>query len=182
MAKGILKSALGRALGDYSYYRIFASPTALELDGALEAAYVGDVDESTLSCARSEVIRSQSWYAGPGAHIFAWMQDQEVVAMCAYWHGDRYAQRAFWPLQANEAKLVQIVVDPAYRGRGIAARLIERSTARMLDSGFARLYARVWHSNAPSLRAFQAARWTTIASVVEFRLFGIGPRLRFQWR
>ena len=182
MAKSILKAALGRVLGDYSYYRILASPKAFKLDGVPESSFAIDVDESTLSGARSEAIRSQSWYAGPGAHIFAWIQDQEIVAMCAYWHGDRYAQRAFWPLRSNEAKLVQIVVDPAHRGRGIASRLIERSTARMLGSGFARLYARVWHSNAPSLRAFQAARWSRIASVVEVKPFGIGPRLRFRWR
>jgi len=32
------------------------------------------------------------------------------------------------------------------------------------------------------LRAFQAARWTRIASVVEVKLFGIGPRMRLRWR
>jgi ribosomal protein S18 acetylase RimI-like enzyme len=182
MAKSILKTALARLFGDYSYYRILASPTAFPPADAAAAPFVVSVDGHALSGARSEEIRAQSWYAGPGAHVFAWIQDQEIVAVCAFWHGDRYAERAFWPLKPGEAKLVQVVVDPASRGRGIATRLIEHSAAQMHEFGFTRLYARVWHSNEPSLRAFQAARWYRIASVVELRLLGLGPRLRLHWR
>jgi len=182
MAKSILKAALARLFGDYSYYRILASPKEFPPSDAAEASVVVSVDGQRLTGAGSEEIRAQSWYAGSGAHVFAWMQDQDIVAVCAFWHGDRYAERAFWPLKPGEAKLVQIVVDPAFRGRGIATRLIEHSAARMHESGFTRLYARVWHSNAPSLRAFRAARWNQIASVVELRLLGLGPRLRLRWR
>jgi ribosomal protein S18 acetylase RimI-like enzyme len=182
MAKSILKAALARLFGDYSYYRILASPTEFPPPDADEASSVVSADVQSLESARSEEIRAQSWYAGPGAQVFAWRQDQEIVAVCAFWHGDRYAERAFWPLKPGEAKLVQIVVDPAFRARGIATRLIEHSSARMRGFGFTRLYARVWHSNAPSLRAFQGARWQRIASVVEIKLLGLGPRLRLRWR
>ena len=182
MAKGILKAALGRLLGDYSFYRIFASPTEPAFADTAEASCAVAVDRNALEAARFPEMREQSWYAGTGAHVFAWMQDQDIVAVCAFWHGDRYAERAFWPLESKEAKLVQIVVEAAHRGQGIAPRLIAQSAARMHALGFARLYARVWHSNSPSLRAFEAARWMRIASVVEVRFLGLGPRMRLRLR
>lgn len=181
MAKSILTAGLRRLFGEYSYYRVFASPKEHGRASPNQEGFLFNVDVDMLSKADSETIKAQSWYAGPGSHNFVLIQQREIVAVCFYWFGDRYAGRAYWPLKPSEAKLVQIVVDPAHRGCGLGPRLIEQSAAVMREFGFTRLYARVWHSNTPSLRAFQAAGWKQIARVVEVRLLGVGPRLRFRW-
>jgi len=181
MAKSILKAGLRRLFGAYSYYCIFASPEDHRSANANHEDFLFNVDVDTLSNAHSETIRAQSWYAGSGSHTFVLLHQREIVAVCFYWFGDRYAERAYWPLKPSEAKLVQIVVDPAHRGCGFGPRLIEQSAAVMREFGFTLLYARIWHSNHPSLRAFQAAGWKQIARIVEVRLLGVGPRLRFQW-
>lgn len=182
MAKTILKAVLRFLFGDYDFYCIFASPLEQESVGASESATVVSVDERALSSARSATIREQVWYAGTGSHVFAWTQEREIVGLCAFWFGDRYAKRGYWPLEPNEAKLVQLVVDSAHRGRGIGPRLIRNAAARMRGLGFARLYARVWHSNTPSLRAFEAAGWQRIARILDVKLLRVGPRLRIRLR
>jgi ribosomal protein S18 acetylase RimI-like enzyme len=182
MAKNILMAVLRFLFGEYDFCCIFASPLERESAGASESAIVVSVDERALSSARSETIREQAWYAGSGSHVFAWTQEQEVVGICAFWFGCRYALRGYWRLEPDEAKLVQVVVDSAHRGRGIGPRLIRNAAARMHALGFAQLYARVWHSNTPSLRAFETAGWQRHGRILDVQLLGVGPRLRIRLR
>jgi len=114
-----------------------------------------------------EAIKEQSWYGGNGSQVYACIIDGQIVSICAYWYGDRYLERNFWPLKNNEAKLVQLFTAPEARGKGIAQRLIQYSSQKMILRGFNRLYARVWHSNYPSRKAFEKSCWTTIATVIE---------------
>jgi RimJ/RimL family protein N-acetyltransferase len=64
------------------------------------------------------------------------------------------------------------------RGKRIAPALIEASLHDVRRHGFERAYARVWHSNHPSLRAFQSAGWQRVATVVELHPFGRKKPLR----
>jgi GNAT superfamily N-acetyltransferase len=79
--------------------------------------------------------------------------------LACYWHGQRYRSRNSWPIEHGAAKLVHIVTAPFERGKGVAGLLIAESTSIMLQEGFCALYARIWHSNRPSLSAFTRAGW-----------------------
>ena len=49
--------------------------------------------------------------------------------------------------------------------------------ARMARLGVRRAYARIWHSNEPSIRMFLKAGWSEAASVTVIRPLGL--RFRF---
>src|SRR6478672_927404 len=49
----------------------------------------------------------------------------------------------------------------------------------MGEAGYARLYAWIWHSNIPSVRAFQKAAWKDVALTVSLHVPGVGRQIRF---
>ncbi len=183
--KGFLKE-VGKKLAkgllaDYSIYRIYTLSGG-EAGGheVAEGLTVREIDETSLASDPSQLIRDQSGYAGPGSHAYACIENGRVAGICFYWFGERYKTRNFWPLAEGEAKLVQIVVLPEMRGRGIATQLIASSFQDMMGKDFHRAYARIWHSNAPSLKAFRKAGWKPVALVVEFFLRGRSRPLRIR--
>lgn len=178
--KKALKAAARALFGDYAVYHIASvdlkNSTAAP---ASQAPHIVAVDRSRILASPDSLIREQADYAGEGAHAFACLEGDRIVALCFYWHDARYAARNFWPLQAGEAKLVQIVTVPDRRGRGLAPALIAQSGARMRSAGFRRLFARIWHSNHPSLAAFERAGWSRVATVVEVHPFGLPKTWRW---
>ena len=166
--------------GDYSAYFIYCSPptdsSIAQVDVPIKS--VRRVGPDELASCEHDSLRDQLHYTGTQSDAFAFVENGSIVGLCFYWHGDRYKQRNFWPLQENEAKLVQITTLPVVRGRGVATQLIRQSLREMAAQGIVRAYARVWHSNAPSYRAFERAGWTRIAFVAE-----MNPRwLSRPWR
>ena len=157
-------------LGDYAIYHVYSRT------GRQEAAPRSKVppsfrcisiDQQSIEASADPVIRNQAGYAGAGASAYACFDGERIVGICFYWFGERYLQRNFWPLTDGEAKLVQIITLPDMRGRGIARALIAGSSESMQEKSFHRLYARIWHSNTPSLLAFEHAGWTRVATVIE---------------
>jgi GNAT superfamily N-acetyltransferase len=107
--------------------------------------------------------------AEDGVRVFVCLQQDTVVGICIYWYGERYLKRNFIRLQAQQAKLVHIETLPTMRGKGIASQLIRYSAAMMATSGFTRLYARIWHSNTPSIKSFTNAGWQYLTTIVTAR-------------
>ena len=170
LVKALLKKLLRCLLGEYSAYYVYASPGAAGVPvrpGTNSPFSVRPVDASAITGSQDSLIREQAGYGGPGSHAYACFEKDRIVGICFYWFGDRYRTRNYWPLVEGEAKLVQIVSIPEMRGRGVATRLIASSSMDMMQKGFGRAYARIWHSNVPSLRAFERAGWTRIALVIE---------------
>lgn len=170
LVKALLKKLLRSLLGEYSAYYIYATlaeATAPVRPETNRPFRVGTVDASAITSSPDPLIREQAGYGGPGSHAYACFEADRIVGICFYWFGDRYRTRNYWPLVEGEAKLVQIVSIPEMRGRGVATQLIAMSSQDMMQKGFSRAYARIWHSNIPSLRAFERARWTRIALVIE---------------
>lgn len=157
-------------LGEYSAYHVYARSNEGSSPPQLSAASpfrVAEVDESAIKLSPDALIREQAGYAGPGTHAYACFDGDRIVGLCFYWFGERYLKRNFWPLADGEAKLVQIVSLPEIRGRGVATTLIKSSFLDMSEKGFSRSYARIWHSNTPSLRAFERAGWMRVALIIE---------------
>lgn len=178
--KGVAKHVARLLLGDYSIYRIFRFEPSIDMTpGEGEGGTcVVEVDRQAIESSDLPLMREQAWYAGEGAFAYAFVEADRIRGLCFYWHGDRYLQRNFWPLRDGEAKLVQVVTAPDSRGRGVAATLIRVSSQSMRRKGFERLYARIWHSNVPSLKAFSRAGWSQIATVIEVHFL----QRRSAWR
>lgn len=175
MLKSSLKSLAKILLGDYSIYYIYAS--SRDMESATANAYpsslvVRPIDRDDITQADVPTIRSQSDYAGPGSYSFGCYLDECLVGVCFYWYGPRYSLGEFWPIAGNEAKLVQIFTRPDARNQGVAKQLISESWNHLARlHGIKRAFARIWHSNAPSLRAFQYSSWQRVALIVEINPF-----------
>jgi RimJ/RimL family protein N-acetyltransferase len=167
--KQFIKKIARLLLGDYSVYHIYSN-SAEKIQATLpnSAGLAFSILEKEQTESNNEsLVREQSSYHGPETYSYACLKDEQIVGLCYFWHGDRYRKRNFWPLADGEAKLVQIVTIPRVRGHGIATDLIAHASLQMFGQGFKRLYARIWHSNLPSLRAFQRAGWQRVATVIE---------------
>jgi ribosomal protein S18 acetylase RimI-like enzyme len=182
-----LKPIAAHVLRDYEAYWIFQ----WQASGAGKAAAVpsallevSEIEAAQLHALPAQTLREQAWYAGQEARAFLACWQRAPAALCFYWYGERYRARNFWPLRAGEAKLVQIIVDPPYRGRGIATQLIRASAQAMAAERFRALYGRVWVSNAASAAAFRSAGWERIALVCTGLPFGMQRRVRsvMRWR
>lgn len=176
--KDLAKKIARTLFGDYSAYYIYSrsiediSPYP---QGTTAAFRVESVDESMINSNTDPLIREQAGYAGAESCAYACFDGDRIVGICFYWFGNRYRKRNFWPLVDGEAKLVHVISHPEMRGRGIATMLITSSCRDMMQKGFCRTYARIWHSNTPSLQAFERAGWMRVALVIE-----INP-LRRNW-
>jgi ribosomal protein S18 acetylase RimI-like enzyme len=169
-------AAVAKAIfGEYEIYRIYGRALLPDDAGANPPAGIRLdplVDGSQVGRAEDPAIRRLASCAGDGAHGFgAWAADA-LVAVCWFWVGERYAKRNFWPLAAGEAKLVEIMSADAFRGRGIAGALLRYSCRAMSARGFTAAYARVWHSNAPSIRLFETDGWRHVATVAHLHPLG----------
>ena len=178
----LIKKLAQLFLGNYSAYYIYqynrneCSSTVDERDPADFRL----LDNEMLKCIEDPLIKEESWYGGVGSLCFGCFLNQNLVGVCFYWYGDRYRTRNFWPLSNDEAKLVEIIVKPEVRGRGIATKLVRFSALEMAWRGYTGLYARIWHSNIPSIRAFERAGWRRIAFVAEINPFRSAHPIRIK--
>lgn len=166
----LLKSAARMILGEYSFYLILQRDVAegvVPVPPQATDYRIAAVGRAEIESSGDPLMLEQASYAGSGAMAYGCWIDGRLVGLCFYWYGERYRARGFWPLQPDEAKLVQIITVPAMRGRQVAAALIAYSCADVMRHGFRRTFARVWHSNSPSLRAFGRAGWRRCATVIE---------------
>ena len=189
LVKALVKKLARTLLGDYSAYHIYSWPAGdvpASMPGTTAAFTVRSIDESEIESSGEPLIREQAGYAGADSHAYACFDADRIVAICFYWFGDRYRKRNFWPLGDGEVKLVQIIALPDVRGRGAATLLLASSCRDILQKGFCRAYARIWHSNTPSLRAFERAGWARAALVLEInplrRRRPIRIRVDSKWR
>jgi RimJ/RimL family protein N-acetyltransferase len=168
--KQILKHLLHLLLGEYSVYRIYTRRTAdapPPRSGKSACFTVRELTATELLASPDRLIRDQAGYLGDESYPFACFDGERIVGVCFYWFGARYKRRNFWPLAERQAKLVQVITLPEMRGREVAPTLIALSTHAMSDKGFEHNFARIWHSNTSSLRAFARAGWSYVSTVVE---------------
>jgi ribosomal protein S18 acetylase RimI-like enzyme len=179
----VLRALAKLVLGDYEIYRIYRRDLSTETKPMPAPGVVlrpiRSNDEITGS--PDPDLRRQSIYAGPGAQGYgAWIEGA-LAGVCWYWSTDRYRKdRNFWPLKDGDVKLVQIAVGAAYQGRGVGQALMAHAEHEMALQGSRRAYARIWHSNKPSIRLFERAGWKPIAQVTILRPLGL--RLRQERR
>jgi len=175
----VLRGLAKLVLGDYEIYRIYRRDLRTETRATpapgVALRPIGSTDEITGS--PDPDLQRQSIYAGPGAQGFgAWIEGN-LAGVCWYWETGRYRRdRNFWPLEDGDVKLVQIAVGAAYQGRGVGQALMAHSEHEMALQGSRRAYARIWHSNTPSIRLFERAGWRPIAQVTILKPLGLKLR------
>jgi ribosomal protein S18 acetylase RimI-like enzyme len=115
-------------------------------------------------------IRNHANNEAPGARCYVVRDGRTVAGMCWVWHGESYrTMRNYLPLRATDSKIVELNVHASYRGKGIAPRLIAYSVCRMREDGFKRMFARVYHSNQSSARAFEKVGFKAVAKEMMIR-------------
>ena len=157
-------------MGDYERYEIYALPlTGLARSDLSQWTDQGfefrPIKTDDLTSSPYEDIRARAFYGGAGADGFGVFKSGELISLQWFWHGGRYRQRNFWPLEEGEAKSVDLFTLDAYRGQGIATALKAYSAEEMQARGYTRLISRIWHSNEPSRRVSEKLGWTNIARV-----------------
>lgn len=164
---------------NYDIYRIYEFDTLSSNKPVEHSANIQVIDKAALTHSANPDIASQDWYGGNDTMIYAYKDGDDIAAIVVYWFADRYRTRNFWPLQEGQAKLVQVYTLESHRGRGLAPQIISYSAADMGQRGFTRLYARVWHSNEPSHRAFTRSLWKPIATVIQLTPLKFLPPIRW---
>jgi hypothetical protein len=177
----VISKALEAVGVSYEIYRVYVQDSLPEARSSPANLTFKRVDGTALSLAADRQIRALESYDRPTeAFGFAAFIDGQIQSACWYWTGQTYAQRGFWPLQVSDAKLVQIVTANDFRGRGLAEALVVWSSAEMARAGFSRRYARMWHSNKSSIRAFEKAGWRSHALVATLSFPFIRSFLRLE--
>jgi GNAT superfamily N-acetyltransferase len=167
LGRVLVKSWLGLLAGDYWLYKIYSlelepDPPQLEVDSEIE-------------------IRTME--EDPDAWVLGGYIGGQHAATCWIWWADRYQRERGWlPLKNDEAKLVHIETKPNFRGRGVAGALLQEAHLGMRKRGFVRLWARIWHNNAPSVRVFLKAGWRYDRTILELEPFRLGRRLQLNFR
>lgn len=167
----ILKKIAILLLGEYKVFKIYT----LDLE-----SFSTDEKFPKNFCHFQQNYEQFKGFSGPQSHGFDYLETEsgQKLSRCWYWYSDRYKERNFWPLMKGEAKLVDIETLEQARGMGLASKLIIYSSNEMKKLRFKRLYARIWHNNAPSLRAFTKAGWKQHCIVIE--IYPLGKKMRFK--
>ncbi len=167
--------AVLRRLGfGYSCFRVFTLPlheaTATGAKALPDGYRFAELSASDLASCPFAELRECEWYGGTGSHLFGILRGDGVL-VCAQclWFGERYRQRAFWPLAADDAASVHLITAVPERGKDLATRLKQHSAERLRAMGFARLYSRIWWTNTASLRVSAKAGWSQVGVVLEIQ-------------
>lgn len=174
-AMGRRALALLRRLGfGYSCFRVFAlslrSPALKAAEGLPEGYRFAELFAGDMASSPFSELEECEWYGGPGSHLFGiWRHDGVLVCVQCLWFGERYRQREFWPLDADDAASVHLVTAASERGKGLATLLKQHSAERLRDMGFAHLYSRIWWTNTASLRVSEKAGWSQVGVVLEIQ-------------
>lgn len=117
-------------------------------------------DLTAMASSSDSDLRSRSTQPGDSRDRFGAWNDGTLVDLCTFAFDEDYLRRnGHYDLRSDEAELTDIFTVAPARGKGTAAMLIRYGTAAMHKLGFQMLYAKVWHSNTPSKRAFVKAGW-----------------------
>ena len=127
-------------------------------------------------------MREHAWYAGEEAHAFGLWENGALVCMCVFWSHRRFRDAGILKLQERQVVMVDLITVAECRGRGYAPIVIRYAETELKRAGFQTLYSWVWHSNQPSIRAFEKAGWSYIAFVAKLTPIGYGKAIRLERR
>jgi len=164
----------GRLFGDYKLNRIYqVNLTGFQLRDSrnLDVRRITNLED--LYRSDDQKMRKSASFGGDQYYGFGLWDNSVLASVCWIYTYEQFKEHLIWKPEKDEAMLVDLVTAEEYWGKGYAPALIERACLAMREAGFKRLYAWIWHSNYPSIRAFEKAGWTYIAFAVELYPLGI---------
>ncbi len=167
--KSMAKRAMRAVFGDYRINWIFAISATGAAAAVAEPAVVAMTPEALamlLSSASADMRKAAS-FTHIGLPGLVLLEQGQPRAVAHFADAQAYDRAATWPLPRSDIALIDIVTDDAWRGRGLAARLLDASTAHWLAGGTRRVIAFVWWNNRPSLHLFECAGWRRIGFAIE---------------
>lgn len=179
----LLKRLLHFLLGEYQYWKVFALDLPQSSVPWPSGFSVRELDPANPPDTADAEVLSRMEYGGEGSVGYGLFKDAELVAVQWYWWGARYEQERqgrSWRLPVGAAKSVGLYTAPAHRGRGYATLLKQSTAPIMAGRGFARLYSRIWHSHAGSIRVSEKLGWRLVGAYIEISPFSkpIGFRVK----
>jgi RimJ/RimL family protein N-acetyltransferase len=184
MAKRVgarLHAILRFLAGDYQLWRIYsiAASQCREPDTRFDIRPIEDL--SIFTRPDLEVpLRRANWYK-PGAMGFAAWRDDNLDGVCWFWPGHLLTERNIGQQPDDCAELIQITVSTEQRGKGTGPALINFAGRRLHEAGYRRLYAQIWLTNRPSIRAFEKAGWKQVGWFIEFQPFFLSKKIAMRW-
>jgi RimJ/RimL family protein N-acetyltransferase len=142
---------------------------------------IEDVTEIFLS--QDQQLRIQGLPREEDAWAFGAWADNRLAAVCWFHARQTYRRHGgLFDLKTDEAELIQITTAAEFRGRGVATALIQCAAWEMGSAGFRRLYAKIWHDNLASVRAFERSGWKRTARFLSLRFRHVKTPLLFRFR
>ncbi len=177
-----LLKAIGKLVfGRYRLARIYG----LELRSFHFAPYpeydLRRITRSDVERCSDPKLNERGSYGGENAYGFGLWYQGELASTCWFWNHYRFQDPKLWEIRPHEAIMVDLMTADAYRGHGLAPILTEFAADQLKRDGFERLVSWVWHSNYPSIRAFEKAGWSYIAFVANLPIFHSKRSIRLAW-
>jgi RimJ/RimL family protein N-acetyltransferase len=165
---------IGRTFAWEAYHRTVPKPSGIHLRELTPA------DLAQIKHAADPRLQTRTAEPGPYIRRYGAFLGGTLVGVCTFQFGEEY--RGYYTLAPHEAELTDIYTAAASRGKGVAVALIQYGADSMWRIGFRRLYAKVWHSNHPSTKAFLRAGWTKESFFVRVQIGRLRPiSLRWQY-
>jgi ribosomal protein S18 acetylase RimI-like enzyme len=113
-----------------------------------------------------------------GPELFArWHADPDVWPYSAHADGLLCAYGEVWyDREEGEAELARVLVDPAYRGRGIGKQLVTSLAAEARRAGFGEIWLRVLPSNEAAIACYTSAGFVRASASSESTFNAAQPR------
>jgi GNAT superfamily N-acetyltransferase len=183
MLKRIAKRFAAMLFGRYELNRIYVLDLRSHQNPGRDRGDVRRIGPAEMRVCDDPLIRNHAWFAeGEDVHAFGLWEQGELVATCVFWVHDRLRNTLPGDVIDRGAFLVDLVTAARARGRGCAGTLLHAAASEMKSAGFQRLFARVWHTNRPSIRAFEKAGWSYVKFVATLTPLGYGKQIRLERR
>lgn len=176
----LMRYILKWLLGDYKLFKIYNMKAIVsELPQQLPFRLRPILDRKEIE--RSNDINIKKWADVNLENSFAfgaWAVGG-IVGICIISPRSCIGRDAVWPLDYYEAELTQISTAKDFRNKGIGSSLIFKASQEMQKKGVCRVFAKVWHSNTASIKAFAKAGWICVGFFIELHPFQTKRALRY---
>jgi GNAT superfamily N-acetyltransferase len=184
LRKGVgarLHASLRFFAGEYQLWRIYsiAASQCREPDRNFDIRPIDDLSIFAQP-ELEEALRRSNWNK-PGAIGFAAWREDILEGVCWFWPGPLLTERNVGRQPEDCAELIQITVARKQQGKGTGPALINFAGRRLHEAGYRRLYAQIWRTNKPSMKAFEKAGWKQVGWFLQLQPFSLPKKVTVRW-
>ncbi len=177
-----LKSLGKLLLGGYEINRMYHSPPLHEHFVCPDGAHFATIETTrqVAGCEYPEISR-HAWYTSKPGHSYGAWENGRLVCFCTYWtNTEDNLPRRFRNIRDDEIVMVDLITAESARGKGLSVQMMAFSASELKKLGYRRCLTWIWHSNHPSIRAFEKAGWIYDYFLIELPWRGEKDRIRIR--